>query len=130
MQLIVPFQLSFSIGCHRDETMGCCTLRVEHIKLHEELLEEMHVVEFDFEDEDSTLIHHQNKLAVEAMVFKNLQDFLKMKDEDDYIFDQLSVWKGLLYNVCDELRCGWIIPEFDNRSSSLNNPRLIQIFIS
>ena len=100
MQVIIPLQLSLRIGCHGDkspvETISCCTLHVKHITLHEELLEGVHVLEFDFHDEDCSSIPYHNKVAVGALVFKKLQDFLQRKGADDSIFDQLSVSKGLL----------------------------------
>lgn len=45
-------QLALRAGNEKDDesadTVGCCSLRVEHIKLHEELHGKQHVVVFDF----------------------------------------------------------------------------------
>ncbi|NXU50146.1 TOP1 topoisomerase, partial [Turnix velox] len=70
------------------DTVGCCSLRVEHIKLHPELDEQKNVVEFDFLGKDS--IRYYNKVSVEKMVFKNLQLFMKNKNPSDDLFDRLS----------------------------------------
>ncbi|NXU79242.1 TOP1M topoisomerase, partial [Oreotrochilus melanogaster] len=48
------------------DTVGCCSLRVEHIKLHPKLDELENVVEFDFLGKDS--IRYYNKVSVEKMV--------------------------------------------------------------
>lgn len=44
------------------DTVGCCSLRVEHITLHEELEGSKYVVEFDFLGKDS--IRYYNKVPV------------------------------------------------------------------
>ncbi|XP_040265373.1 DNA topoisomerase 1-like [Bufo bufo] len=70
------------------DTVGCCSLRVEHIKLYPELDGETHVVEFDFLGKDS--IRYYNKVPVEKKVFKNLQLFMENKQEGDDLFDRLN----------------------------------------
>ncbi|XP_014433330.2 DNA topoisomerase I, mitochondrial isoform X2 [Pelodiscus sinensis] len=70
------------------DTVGCCSLRVEHIKLHSELDGQEHVVEFDFLGKDS--IRYYNKVPVEKPVFKNLQLFMENKDPGDDLFDRLN----------------------------------------
>ncbi|XP_010290914.1 PREDICTED: DNA topoisomerase I, mitochondrial isoform X1 [Phaethon lepturus] len=70
------------------DTVGCCSLRVEHIKLHPELDGQEHVVEFDFLGKDS--IRYYNKVSVEKLVFKNLELFMKNKDPADDLFDRLN----------------------------------------
>ncbi|NWI58445.1 TOP1M topoisomerase, partial [Calyptomena viridis] len=70
------------------DTVGCCSLRVEHIQLHPELDGQEHVVEFDFLGKDS--IRYYNKVSVEKPVFKNLQLFMKNKDPSDDLFDRLT----------------------------------------
>ncbi|XP_068528881.1 DNA topoisomerase I, mitochondrial isoform X2 [Anas acuta] len=70
------------------DTVGCCSLRVEHIKLHPKLDGQEHVVEFDFLGKDS--IRYYNKVSVEKPVFKNLQLFMKNKDPGDDLFDRLT----------------------------------------
>lgn len=46
--------------------MGCCSLRVEHIKLYPEIDGQEYVVEFDFLGKDS--IRYYNKVPVEKRV--------------------------------------------------------------
>ncbi|XP_071973366.1 DNA topoisomerase I, mitochondrial-like isoform X2 [Engystomops pustulosus] len=70
------------------DTVGCCSLRVEHIKLYPELDGEKHVVEFDFLGKDS--IRYYNKVPVEKKVFKNVQLFMENKQEGDDLFDRLN----------------------------------------
>ncbi|KAM4722352.1 DNA topoisomerase 1-like [Rhinophrynus dorsalis] len=70
------------------DTVGCCSLRVEHIKLYPELDGEKYVVEFDFLGKDS--IRYYNKVPVEKQVFKNLQLFMENKQEGDDLFDRLN----------------------------------------
>ncbi|XP_072458948.1 DNA topoisomerase I, mitochondrial isoform X1 [Notamacropus eugenii] len=70
------------------DTVGCCSLRVEHIQLHRELDGQEYVVEFDFLGKDS--IRYYNKVPVEKPVFKNLQIFMENKDPGDDLFDRLN----------------------------------------
>ncbi|XP_029448032.1 DNA topoisomerase I, mitochondrial isoform X2 [Rhinatrema bivittatum] len=70
------------------DTVGCCSLRVEHIKLHPSLDGKEHVVEFDFLGKDS--IRYYNKVPVEKEVFKNLRLFMENKDPGDELFDRLT----------------------------------------
>ncbi|XP_073539886.1 DNA topoisomerase 1 [Phyllobates terribilis] len=70
------------------DTVGCCSLRVEHIKLYPELDRQEYVVEFDFPGKDS--IRYYNKVPVEKRVFKNLQLFMENKQPEDDLFDRLN----------------------------------------
>lgn len=70
------------------DTVGCCSLRVEHIKLHKELDDQENVVEFDFLGKDS--IRYQNNVPVEKRVFKNLALFMEGKSGEDELFDRLT----------------------------------------
>ncbi|KAJ3102892.1 DNA topoisomerase 1 [Phlyctochytrium planicorne] len=66
------------------DTVGCCSLRFEHISL-----ESPNVVIFDFLGKDS--IRYYNRVEVDEQVFKNLQIFKKSpKKEGDLLFDRLS----------------------------------------
>lgn len=86
-------KLALRAGNEKDDdeadTVGCCSLRVEHIKLHKNVdgLGE-HVVEFDFLGKDS--IRYQNKVAVEKQVYKNLVLFMENKNAEDELFDRLN----------------------------------------
>nr|CAD2157073.1 unnamed protein product [Meloidogyne enterolobii] len=70
------------------DTVGCCSLRCEHIKLHEELDNQKYVVEFDFLGKDS--IRYYNRVPVEKAVFKNLKIFMEGKEPGDDLFDRLD----------------------------------------
>ncbi|KAF7639953.1 DNA topoisomerase I [Meloidogyne graminicola] len=70
------------------DTVGCCSLRCEHIKLHEELDDLKYVVEFDFLGKDS--IRYYNRVPVEKAVFKNLKIFMEGKEPGDDLFDRLD----------------------------------------
>ncbi|ELU02442.1 hypothetical protein CAPTEDRAFT_173543 [Capitella teleta] len=85
-------KLALRAGNEKDEdtadTVGCCSIRVEHIKLHEKLDDKEYVVEFDFLGKDS--IRYYNRVAVEKRVFKNLQIFMENKSPGDDLFDRLN----------------------------------------
>ena len=89
----MSFQLALRAGNEKDEdtadTVGCCSLRVEHLNLHEEMDGKEFVVEFDFLGKDS--IRYYNKVSVEKRVFKNLQLFMDNKSPGDDLFDRLNV---------------------------------------
>lgn len=70
------------------DTVGCCSLRVEHLTLHEELDGKPCVVEFDFLGKDS--IRYYNKVPVDRQVFKNLHHFTESKEGSDDLFDRLT----------------------------------------
>ncbi|XP_052230549.1 DNA topoisomerase I, mitochondrial-like isoform X7 [Dreissena polymorpha] len=70
------------------DTVGCCSLREEHISLHNEKDGKSNVVEFDFLGKDC--IRYQNVVPVEEQVFKNLQIFMENKAPGDDLFDRLN----------------------------------------
>lgn len=70
------------------DTVGCCSLRVEHIKLHETFDGKEYVVEFDFLGKDS--IRYYNCVPVEKQVFKSLRLFVTDKQPSDDLFDRLT----------------------------------------
>lgn len=85
-------KLALRAGHEKDEetadTVGCCSLRFEHIKLHDEWEDKENVVEFDFLGKDS--VRYWNFVPVEKKVFKNLAIFMKGKQNGDDLFDRLS----------------------------------------
>ncbi|XP_050306633.1 DNA topoisomerase I, mitochondrial isoform X2 [Anthonomus grandis grandis] len=85
-------KLALRAGNEKDEdqadTVGCCSLRVEHIELHEEKDGKDYVVVFDFLGKDS--IRYYNEVPVEKRVFKNLQLFMENKRKGDDLFDRLN----------------------------------------
>uniref|UniRef100_A0A672PT99 DNA topoisomerase I n=1 Tax=Sinocyclocheilus grahami TaxID=75366 RepID=A0A672PT99_SINGR len=70
------------------DTVGCCSLRVEHITLHDTLDGQKCVVEFDFLGKDC--IRYYNKVPVIKRVFKNLKLFMENKQGGDDLFDRLN----------------------------------------
>lgn len=86
-------KLALRAGNEKDEdeadTVGCCSLRVEHIKLHAKHANGQEcVVEFDFLGKDS--IRYQNAVAVEKRVFKNVKLFMENKKGGDDLFDRIN----------------------------------------
>jgi len=88
-------KLALRAGNEKDEdqadTVGCCSLRVEHVELVErrnDRGEEEFVVEFDFLGKDS--IRYQNSVVIEKKVFKNLKLFKENKKDNDDLFDRLN----------------------------------------
>ncbi|NXH10048.1 TOP1M topoisomerase, partial [Bucco capensis] len=97
------------------DTVGCCSLRVEHLKLHPTLDGQEHVVEFDFLGKDS--IRYYNKVSVEKLVFKNLQLFMKNKDPGDDLFDRLNT--GILNRHLQRLMDGLTAKVFRTYNASI-----------
>jgi len=73
------------------DTVGCCSLRVEHIKLKDKEGEKENIIVFDFLGKDS--IRYYNEVPVEKRVFKNVGLFMENKDGDDDLFDRLDTSK-------------------------------------
>lgn len=73
------------------DTVGCCSLRFEHITLTPPT-----TVTFDFLGKDS--IRYVNEVKVDEIVFKNLKIFKKSpKEVGDLLFDRLNVSRTLLF---------------------------------
>ncbi|XP_023654665.1 DNA topoisomerase 1 [Paramormyrops kingsleyae] len=97
------------------DTVGCCSLRVEHIKLYPEMDGQEFVVEFDFLGKDS--IRYYNKIPVEKRVFKNLQLFLENKQPEDDLFDRLNT--SILNKHLQELMDGLTAKVFRTYNASI-----------
>ncbi|CEP17406.1 hypothetical protein [Parasitella parasitica] len=65
------------------DTVGCCSLRYEHITL-----EPNYTLHFDFLGKDS--IRYENSVEVEPQVYKNIKIFKKQVGEGQMIFDRLT----------------------------------------
>lgn len=80
--------------CHRPQdeadTVGCCSLRVEHIRFPSD-----HEVELDFLGKDSMRYHQVIDFDrygdIGRAVIKNLRRFAKGKQPYEDVFDQLTV---------------------------------------
>jgi len=66
------------------DTVGCCSLRCEHVTL-----EPPNYVIFDFLGKDS--IRYYNKVTVDEQVFKNIKIFKRDKKDSDGLFDRVNV---------------------------------------
>ncbi|XP_069099888.1 DNA topoisomerase 1 [Pleurodeles waltl] len=97
------------------DTVGCCSLRVEHIKLYPENDGQEFVVEFDFLGKDS--IRYYNKVPVEKRVFKNLQLFMEGKQPEDDLFDRLNT--GILNKHLQDLMEGLTAKVFRTYNASI-----------
>jgi len=64
------------------DTVGCCNLRVEHLRL-----EEPNIINFDFLGKDS--IRYLNTVPVTEKAFANIQSFVKGKKPEDQVFDKV-----------------------------------------
>jgi DNA topoisomerase-1 len=72
-------------GDEEADTVGCCSLRFEHLTL-----DPPNTVVFDFLGKDS--IRYVNRVEVEPQIFKNLKLFKKEpKGEGDDLFDRINV---------------------------------------
>jgi DNA topoisomerase I len=65
------------------DTVGCCSLRCEHVTL-----EPPNIVFFDFLGKDS--IRYYNRVEVDTQVFKNIRIFKSGKNDDDNLFDRVT----------------------------------------
>ncbi|KAK3547461.1 hypothetical protein QTP86_021033 [Hemibagrus guttatus] len=97
------------------DTVGCCSLRVEHVNLHPEMDSQEYVVELDFLGKDS--IRYYNKIPVEKRVFKNLQLFLENKQPEDDVFDRLNT--SILNKHLQELMDGLTAKVFRTYNASI-----------
>ncbi|XP_043828999.1 DNA topoisomerase 1-like [Dromiciops gliroides] len=97
------------------DTVGCCSLRVEHITLHPEMDDQEYLVEFDFLGKDS--IRYYNKVPVEKRVFKNLRLFLENKQPGDDLFDRLNT--SILNKHLQELMAGLTAKVFRTYNASI-----------
>lgn len=109
------------------DTVGCCSLRVEHISLEAEKDGKENVVIFDFPGKDS--IRYYNEVPVEKRVFKNLQLFMEKKQGGDDLFDRLNtgilnkhlsdLMEGLTAKVFRTYNASWTLQE---QLNLLTNP--------
>jgi len=79
--------LALRVGNEKDDdeadTVGCCSLRVEHISL-----KPPDTIEFDFLGKDS--MRYQNSVKVDTQVYRNFKSFMASKKKTDNIFDKIS----------------------------------------
>ena len=79
--------LALRVGNEKGEdeadTVGVCSLRVEHVELLDD-----NFIGLDFLGKDS--IRYQNKVKVHEYVYKALSTFIKGKKKDEDIFDEIN----------------------------------------
>lgn len=85
-------------GADEADTVGCCSLRTEHLTFHED--SSVHEVDLEFLGKDSMLfkerIDFDKYEDIGRRVFKNLQQFCKGKRQSEEVFDYLDPrWVGL-----------------------------------
>jgi len=111
-------KLALRAGNEKDEdqadTVGCCSLRYEHVQLHDERNGKEFVVEFDFLGKDS--IRYQNEVPVEKRVYKNLKLFLEQKKDGDDLFDRLNT--SILNQYLNQLMDGLTAKVFRTYNAS------------
>eukprot|EP01099_Mayorella_cantabrigiensis_P003862 TRINITY_DN2901_c0_g1_i1.p1 TRINITY_DN2901_c0_g1~~TRINITY_DN2901_c0_g1_i1.p1 ORF type:complete len:354 (+),score=80.30 TRINITY_DN2901_c0_g1_i1:1787-2848(+) len=80
-------KLALRVGNEKDEetadTVGCCSLRIEHITL-----KQPDIVEFDFLGKDS--MRYQNSVSVLPVVYKCVKSFMKGKKPSEDLFDLIN----------------------------------------
>jgi len=80
-------KLALRVGNEKGEdeadTVGVCSLRVEHI-----ILEDDNVIKFDFLGKDS--VRYKKNVEVDCDVYKNLIKFVNNKSKKDYLFDYIT----------------------------------------
>ncbi len=65
------------------DTVGCCSLRKEHIKFHPD-----NVVEFDFPGKDS--MQYKNHVTVSKEVYENLKEFHSSNETEPALFNGIN----------------------------------------
>ncbi|KAL7669458.1 hypothetical protein ACOME3_010113 [Neoechinorhynchus agilis] len=86
-------RLALRVGNEKEEdeadTVGCCSLRYEHVKLHPHLEPYGdNVIELNFLGKDS--IRYHNFVSVQNRVYRNVELFLRDKCEGDDLFDRVT----------------------------------------
>jgi DNA topoisomerase-1 len=80
-------KLALRVGNEKGEdeadTVGCCSLRVEHIRI-----EENNQITLDFLGKDS--MRYLNTVEVLPVVHQRLSEFIKGKEPSDDIFDKIN----------------------------------------
>ena len=71
-------------GDDEADTVGCCSLRCEHITM-----QAPKTLVFDFLGKDS--IRYLNSVEVDEQVYKNIRIFKDGKNDDDELFDRVQV---------------------------------------
>ncbi|KAF9029059.1 hypothetical protein BDZ89DRAFT_1112826 [Hymenopellis radicata] len=98
------------------DTVGCCSLRCEHLTL-----QGPNIVIFDFLGKDS--IRYYNEVEVDAQVFKNIRIFKEGKDDSDSLFDRVNT-SSLNKHLTNEMK-GLTAKVFRTYNASITFQRLL-----
>ena len=79
------------------DTVGTCSLRVEHINIEED-----YKITFDFLGKDS--MRYYNTVEISSVAHKNICDFVKNKKKEDDLFDLINA--GTLNDYLSKLMDG------------------------
>jgi DNA topoisomerase-1 len=82
-------------GDDEADTVGCCSLRVEHIELTNEDGQNPNLVTFEFLGKDSMKYH--NTVELDPLVVKLLRKFKRAKKTGDDLFEMINVSKLYLF---------------------------------
>lgn len=93
------------------DTVGCCSLRCEHVTL-----EPPNSVVFDFLGKDS--IRFYKIVEVDPQVFKNIRIFKENKSDSDALFDRVTVGLTLMIPLSSSLMFYNLDHHFKQTSSS------------
>ncbi|PHJ23809.1 dna topoisomerase i [Cystoisospora suis] len=108
--------LALRVGGEKDtdeeaDTVGCCSLRVEHLTFDMEKEE----VTFDFLGKDS--IRYLNTVKIHPQAFKNIVGFCRGKKPEDDVFDKIN--SGSLNNHLRQLMPGLSAKVFRTYNASI-----------
>jgi len=98
------------------DTVGCCSLRCEHVTL-----EAPNFIIFDFLGKDS--IRYYNRVPVDAQVFKNIRIFKEGKIDEDNLFDRVNT-SSLNKHLTNEMK-GLTAKVFRTFNASFTFQRLL-----
>lgn len=98
------------------DTVGCCSLRCEHVTL-----EQPNFIIFDFLGKDS--IRYYNRVPVDMQVYKNIRIFKENKNPDDNLFDRVTT-TGLNKHLTNQMK-GLTAKVFRTYNASITFQRLL-----
>jgi len=104
-------------GGEEADTVGCCSLRVEHLSF-----QEPDTIEFDFLGKDS--IRYYNSVSVDKTVFTALKKLTEKKKKDAEVFDKLTT--TTLNEYLKSLMDGLSAKVFRTYNASLTLDRLLR----
>lgn len=86
---ILALRVGNEKGEDEADTVGCCSLRVEHIEVNSETHDHPNLVTFDFLGKDS--MRYTNSIELDPVAVKCLREFIRGKSKEDDLFDLINV---------------------------------------